>query len=513
MPIQRVLVANRGEIAVRVMRTCHELGIETVAVYSDADRRAAHVLLANHAVHIGPAVARESYLVQEKILAAAKQTNADAIHPGYGFLSENPEFTKACAAAGITFIGPSGESMRMMGSKTQARAAMQKADVPVVPGNNGPEGDGFPDVESALAAAEEIGYPVLIKAASGGGGKGMRLVETSEAFTPAFEGAKREAAAAFGDDTVYVEKAIIQPRHVEIQVFADNHGNVVHLGERDCSIQRRHQKVIEESPSPVVSPALRQEMGEAAVRAARACDYRGAGTVEFLVAGSGDSQGYYFLEMNTRLQVEHPVTEIRYGVDLVAWQIAVANGDALPYDQSELDAMVRGWAIECRIYAEDPIKFLPSPGTITELRVPAGPYVRDDSSVYPGATIPMYYDPLISKLVVWGQTRDEAVARMRRAIDEYVVCGIRTNLIFHARTLRHPAFCAGEYDTGFIARESELLLVPTEADGDDLAVALAASAISATASPTASLADGADHAGNNSSNNKDISAWRLGLRR
>jgi len=510
MVIQRVLVANRGEIAVRVMRTCHELGLETVAVFSDADRRAGHVLMANHAVHIGPPAARESYLVIDKILAAAAQTGADAIHPGYGFLSENPEFARACADAGITFIGPSGDSMRAMGSKTQARAAMQAAEVPVVPGNNGPDGDGFPDVESATEAADAIGFPVLIKAAAGGGGKGMRLVEDATSFKPAFEAAKREAASAFGDDTVYIEKAIIRPRHVEIQVFANNHGNVVHLGERDCSIQRRHQKVIEESPSPVVSPELRAEMGSAAVRAAQACDYRGAGTVEFLVAGEGDDQRFYFLEMNARLQVEHPVTEIRYGIDLVAWQILVANGEPLPYDQKQLDAMVRGCAVECRVYAEDPLKFLPSPGIINELRVPAGPYVRDDSGVYAGAAIPMFYDPLISKLIVWGATRDEAVARMRRAIDEYRVGGIRTNLIFHSRVLRHPDFCAGVYDTGFIAREAEALLTPTEAAGDQLALAVAAAAIAKTATPTTrSVSESADV---NGSSTTGISPWRLGTR-
>src|SRR5262245_25426300 len=419
--IRRVLVANRGEIAVRVMRTCRERGIETVAVYSDVDRRAPHVQLADHAIAIGPAPAAQSYLVIEKILAACRESGADAVHPGYGFLSENEDFAEACTAAGITFIGPSPEAMRKMGSKTEARKTVSAAGTPVVPGDNGPTGDGFPSAEEAVVAARRIGFPVLIKAAAGGGGKGMRLVAREREFTAAFDGARREAASAFGDGTVYLEKAIERPRHIEIQVFGDHHGNVVHLGERDCSVQRRHQKVIEESPSPVVSRELRARMGAAAIAAARAVDYVGAGTCEFLLGADGH---FYFLEMNTRLQVEHPVTEMVYGLDLVAWQLDVAEGRPLPRAQDELDARRRGHAVECRVYAEDPVKFLPSPGRITHLRVPDGPFVRNDAGCYEGAEIPVHYDPMISKLVVWGEDRPQAIGRMRRALDEYVVRGI-----------------------------------------------------------------------------------------
>jgi acetyl-CoA carboxylase biotin carboxylase subunit len=472
--IRRVLIANRGEIAVRVMRTLRERGVESVAVYSDVDRAAAHVLAADHAVGIGPAAARESYLRIDKILDACRATGADAVHPGYGFLSENDEFAEALAAAGIAFLGPSAEAMRVMGSKTRARAAVSAAGAPVVPGDNGPGGKGFPDAATALKAAHAIGFPVLIKASEGGGGKGMRLVEGEAGFAAAFDAARREAMAAFGDDAVYLEKAVIRPRHVEIQVFGDRHGNVVHLGERDCSIQRRHQKVVEEAPSPArtMTPALRAEMGAAAVRAARAVDYVGAGTCEFLLAADGS---FYFLEMNTRLQVEHPVTEVLYGVDLVAWQLQVAEGWTLP-SQAELDARRRGAAIECRIYAEDPIRFLPSPGTITRLRVPGGPYVRDDSCAYEGVTISSHYDPLISKLVVWGEDRAQALGRMRRALDEYAIAGIQTNLAFHRRLLRHPAFEAGEYDTGLIGREPGLT-APSTLEGDDRVVAIAAAAV------------------------------------
>jgi acetyl-CoA carboxylase biotin carboxylase subunit len=503
--IKRVLVANRGEIAVRVMRTCRERGIQTVAVYSEVDRLARHVLFADRAVAIGPASASESYLVIDKILDAARQSGADAIHPGYGFLSENAEFADACEEAGITFIGPRGDSMRKMGTKTRARAAVMAAGAPVVPGNNGPDGGGFPDSDSALAAAREIGFPIMIKAASGGGGKGMRLVHEEKAFVAAFDGARREGASSFGDDTVYLEKAIIRPRHVEVQIFADQHGNYVHLGERDCSVQRRHQKVIEESPSPVVSAELRARMGESAIKAAKACDYRGAGTVEFLLGADGN---YYFLEMNTRLQVEHPVTELLYGVDLVSWQLDVAAGKTLPMTQDQLDARRRGAAIECRVYAEDPVKFLPSPGTITRLRVPDGPYVRDDSGTYEGATIPVHYDPLISKLIVWGGDRDEALARMRRALDEYLVSGIQTNLSFHRKVMRHAGFCAGEYDTGFIGREQESLLGGAEADGSSLDAAIAAAAIEVALESGVRV--GADETGNGGNGRAGISAWRAG---
>lgn len=483
MAITKVLIANRGEIAVRIMRTCKERGLRTVAVYSEADAGALHVRTADEAVCIGPAAARDSYLRMDRILEACRSTGADAVHPGYGFLSENEDFADACRAAGVTFIGPSSDAIRKMGSKTLARATVGAAGTPIVPGDNGPDGNGFPSPEAALIAAETIGFPVLIKAAAGGGGKGMRLVSSAHEFPAAFAAAGREAKAAFGDDVVYLEKAILRPRHVEIQIFGDQHGNIVHLGERDCSIQRRHQKVIEESPSPAVNPALRAQMGAAAVAAARAVAYVGAGTCEFLLAESGE---FYFLEMNTRLQVEHPVTELVYGVDLVAWQLAVAEGAPLPLTQAEVDDRRRGHAIECRVYAEDSERFLPSPGWIQTLRVPDGPFVRNDAGALEGMEIPVHYDPLISKLIVWGQDRSEAVARLTRAIDEYVVAGIETNLAFHRRCLRHPEFIKGNFDTGFIARYSETLLRRTP---DPLAekAALAAALLSVPTTPPAQM--------------------------
>ncbi len=484
-PIRRVLVANRGEIAVRVMRTCRERGIETVAVYSDVDRLAAHVQAADLAVAIGPAPAAQSYLVIDKILSACRHSGADAVHPGYGFLSENEDFAEACLAAGITFIGPSAEAMRKMGSKTEARKTVTAAGTPVVPGDNGPAGDGFPTSDVALVAAKKIGFPVLIKAAAGGGGKGMRLVGGEADFVAAFDGARREATSAFGDGTVYLEKAIERPRHIEIQVFGDTHGNLVHLGERDCSIQRRHQKVIEEAPSPVLTPELRSRMGAAAVAAARAVAYVGAGTCEFLLGADG---GFYFLEMNTRLQVEHPVTEMIYGLDLVSWQLDVAEGKPLAFTQAELDARRRGHAIECRIYAEDPVKFLPSPGRITHLRVPDGPYVRNDSGCYEGAEIPVHYDPMISKLVVWGDDRAHALDRMRRALDEYQVRGIETNLAFHRRCVRHPAFVAGDYDTGFIGRNAAELAPRADAAALDAAIIAAVLDVQPAPSPSNGVA-------------------------
>jgi acetyl-CoA carboxylase biotin carboxylase subunit len=484
------------------MRTCKERGLETVAVYSDVDRLAPHVQIADHAVGIGPAPAAQSYLVIEKILAACRETGADAVHPGYGFLSENEDFAEACAAAGITFIGPSADAMRKMGSKTEARKTVSAAGTPVVPGDNGPTGDGFPNAELALAAARKIGFPVLIKAAAGGGGKGMRLVTAEAELAAAFEGARREATSAFGDGTVYLEKAIQRPRHIEIQVFGDHHGNLVHLGERDCSIQRRHQKVIEEAPSPVVSAELRARMGAAAIAAARAVAYVGAGTCEFLLGADG---GFYFLEMNTRLQVEHPVTEMIYGLDLVSWQLDVAEGRPLPLAQAELDARRRGHAVECRVYAEDPVKFLPSPGKITHLRVPDGPYVRNDSGCYEGAEIPVHYDPMISKLVVWGEDRARALARMRRALDEYQVRGIETNLAFHRRCVRQAEFLAGDYDTSFIGRHAgELTPRAGEAALDAAIIAAALDASTTAARP-------APHAAGTGAST-EISGWRRQLR-
>ncbi len=465
--IRKVLIANRGEIACRVIRACREQDIATVAVFSEADRGALHVRMADEAVAIGPAPARESYLVIDKIIDAAKRTGADAVHPGYGFLSENADFAEACAAAGVTFIGPPPSAIRAMGGKTSARAMMQAAGVPVVPGDNGPGGKGFASPAEAKAAAARIGYPVMLKAASGGGGRGMRLVDSEDKLEAALAGARREALAAFGDDAVYLEKAIVRPRHIEIQVFGDEHGGAVHLYERDCSVQRRNQKVIEESPSPAIDDEIRARMGEVAVRAARSVGYVGAGTIEMLFDSA--SRSFYFLEMNTRLQVEHPVTELVTGVDLVRWQLAVAQGEPLPMAQAQIPR--RGAAIECRVYAEDSVRFLPSPGTITSLRVPGGPGIRDDSGVVAGSVISVHYDPMISKLCAWADTRPAAIDRMRRALGEYHVGGIRTNLGFHRQVMRHPAFAAGEYDTGFIERHKAELVPP---DPDDATAELAA---------------------------------------
>ena len=445
-PIQKVLVANRGEIAVRVMRTCRERGVATVAVYSEADRDALHVRLADEAVEIGPPPSSESYLVADRVLDAARRTGADAVHPGYGFLSENAAFAQACEAAGITFIGPSAEAIRLMGDKTAARALMRQADVPMAPGTP----DAIADPAAAEAVATEIGYPVLVKAAAGGGGKGMRVVERAEDFADAFERARSEAQSAFGDGRVYIEKYLVGPRHIEVQVLADTHGHTVHLFERECSIQRRHQKVIEEAPSAVLTPALRAEMGEAAVQAARACDYVGAGTVEFLL----DGDRFYFLEMNTRLQVEHPVTEWITGIDLVAEQIRIAAGEPLGYTQDDLE--ISGHAVECRVYAEDVAAgFLPAPGPLLRHRPPSGFGVRVDAGVEEGDTVPVYYDPMVSKLTTWGRTRDEAIDRMSRALGEYDVAGIPTTIPFGRFVMGHPAFRSGDFDTGFIDEHFE----------------------------------------------------------
>jgi len=501
-PIKKILIANRSEIAVRVMRACRELGIKTVALYSDADRTALHVRTADEAYPIGPPPARESYLDIAKVLDVAKRSGADAIHPGYGFLSEKAEFARACDAAGVIFIGPPASAIDAMGDKTRARAKMQAAGVPVVPGDNGPGGRGFPSPEAALESAKKIGLPVMLKASAGGGGKGMRLVDDEKKFVAAYQGAQREAKSAFGDDTVYLEKAVIRPRHVEIQVFADAQGNTVYLFERDCSIQRRHQKVVEEAPSPAVTPELRKKMGEVAVRAAAAVGYVGAGTCEFLLAEAGpptkegqersdNNRPFYFLEMNTRLQVEHPVTEMITQRDLVHLQIAVANGQPLPFKQEDLK--VNGAAIECRVYAEDPLRFLPSPGKITQLRQPHGPYVRDDSGVYEGSEISVYYDPMISKLIVWAPTRAEAIERMARALAEYRVGGIKTNLAFHRRVMREADFRRGRYDTSYIEGHKGELLKPLELDEseDALDAALTAAALHALESSPQAVAQAA----------------------
>ncbi|MBX3189227.1 MAG: acetyl-CoA carboxylase biotin carboxylase subunit [Labilithrix sp.] len=445
---KKVLVANRGEIAVRITRTLHEMGIAAVAIHSEIDRAALHVRMADEAYAIGPAPASESYLRIDKVIDVAKRAGCDAVHPGYGFLSENPDFVDACERAGITFIGPPASAMRQMGSKTAARAKMSEAGVPIVPGAT------CETTDEAVAAAKKIGFPVMLKAAAGGGGKGMRLVAGESEMASAWERARSEAKKFFGDDTVYLEKALIRPRHVEIQVLGDRDGNMVHVFERDCSIQRRNQKVVEETPSPAASRELVARMGQIAVQGAKAVGYHSAGTFEFLLAEDGS---FYFLEMNTRLQVEHPVTELVAGHDLVREMIGVAQGEKLHFTQTDL--VSRGAAIECRIYAEDPQnEFLPSPGRIERLVTPSGPGVRDDGGAYPGAEISSYYDPLVSKLCVWAPTRERAVARMRRALSEYIVTGIRTNLAFHEKLFQHPDFVAGSYDTGFIDRNKEQLL-------------------------------------------------------
>jgi acetyl-CoA carboxylase, biotin carboxylase subunit len=439
---KKILVANRGEIAVRIIRACQELGIKSVAVYSEADRPALHVRRAHEAHAIGPAPARDSYLRIDRILDVARRSGADAVHPGYGFLAENAEFARACEDAGLAFIGPRSETIAQMGEKTSARRIAVDAGLPVVPGTLEP----LADAGAIRREAERLGFPVMLKAAAGGGGKGLRLVARPEELVPALARARSEAASAFGDDSVYLEKAIQGPRHIEIQVLADQHGHALHLFERECSIQRRHQKVIEESPSPFLTPELRERMGALAVALVRKVGYVNAGTLEFLVDAGRNP---YFLEMNTRLQVEHPVTEMVTGEDLVKLQIRVAQGHKLPFEQEAVKQ--RGHAIECRVYAEDPERgFLPSPGRITALRLPGGPGLRDDSGVYAGYEVPIHYDPLISKLVAYGFNRQDAIQRMRRAVAEYKILGIKTTLPFFERVLRHPAFVAGEFDTSFV---------------------------------------------------------------
>jgi acetyl-CoA carboxylase biotin carboxylase subunit len=473
---KRILIANRGEIAVRIIRACREMGIESVAIFSDVDRKALHVRKADHAYHIGPAAASESYLNFDKILNVARRSGAEAIHPGYGFLSENARFARACRDAGVKFIGPMPESMEMMGSKTSARQYMKKAGVPFVPGS-----ERGMEYEATERMAEQVGYPVMLKAAAGGGGKGMRLVHKPQDLRSAFENARSESQRAFGDDEVYIEKAIINPRHVEIQVFGDEHGNVVYLGERECSVQRRHQKVLEESPSPIVGEDMRRRMGEIAVRVAKAADYQNAGTVEFLV---DQHRNFYFLEMNTRLQVEHPVTEFVTGLDLVHLQVRVAAGEKLPFAQD--DIKLRGHAIECRVYAEDPDNnFFPSPGQITRLISPSGPGIRRDSGIYEGWTVPIEYDPLLAKLVGYAETRDQAIDRLLRALYEYFVGGIKTNISLFRRILQDADFRAGNIDTGFLER---LLANPApETDPRRPIIAAVAAGIFATMDPKATF--------------------------
>jgi acetyl-CoA carboxylase biotin carboxylase subunit len=464
---KKVLIANRGEIAVRIIRACRELGIDTVAVYSEADRRALHVRYADEAYLLGPAPSRESYLRADKIIDIARKCGADAVHPGYGFLAEREDFAAACADAGITFIGPRPTSIAAMGDKAEARATVIKAGVPVVPGT---EDVGNMTNDELLAKAPQIGFPLLIKATAGGGGKGMREVKSLEDMPNLLHSARREAESAFGDGNVYLEKLLENARHIEIQIMADTQGNVIHLGERECSIQRRHQKLLEEAPSAALDSELREKMGSVAVKAAQAVDYANAGTIEFLLDRENN---FYFLEMNTRLQVEHPVTEMVTGIDIVKEQIRVARGRVLSYTQK--DVQINGHAIECRINAEDPYdNFLPSTGRITHSIMPTGPGVRIDTGVYPGFEITPFYDPMIAKLIVWGETRAQAILRMRRALEEYRIVGVRTNIPFHQTLMDSHRFMGGQYDTRFVEeRFSMETASETREDDTEIAAILA----------------------------------------
>ncbi|SHN78537.1 acetyl-CoA carboxylase biotin carboxylase subunit [Desulfitobacterium chlororespirans] len=441
---KKVLIANRGEIALRIIRACREMDIETVAVFSEADRDALHVREADQAVCIGPHPSTKSYLNIPNIISAAELTGVDAIHPGYGFLSENARFAEICESCGITFIGPSPRAIETMGDKATARKTMIEAGVPVVPGSK----EVLTDVESASVLAKEIGYPVMIKASAGGGGKGMRIAQNPKELAKSIQAAQSEAQAAFGNSEIYLEKYVEEPRHIEFQILADKHGNVIHLGERDCSLQRRNQKLLEEAPSSALTPELRKAMGEAAIKAAKAADYSSAGTIEFLLDKHGD---YYFIEMNTRIQVEHPVTEFVTGIDLLKAQIRVAAGEPLGIAQE--DVQIRGWAMECRINAENSEKnFMPSPGTIEFYHPPGGPGVRVDSAAYQGYTIPPYYDSMIGKLIVWGADREEAIQRMKRALEEFYIEGVHTTIPFHLKVLDNAFFRRGEVYTNFIQR-------------------------------------------------------------
>ncbi len=463
--INKILIANRGEIAIRVIRAARDLGIATVSVYSDADRAALHVRYADEAVHIGGPRPAESYLRKEKIIDAARKTGADAIHPGYGFLAENAEFAQMVMDAGITWIGPPPDAIATMGDKEQARKAVRKYDVPLIPGTDA----GMRD-EDLAAAAKEIGFPVLIKAVAGGGGKGMRAVHDAKDFREALETARREAESAFGNGDVYMEKLLVGARHIEFQILADTHGNIIHLGERECSIQRRHQKLVEEAPSVFLDPDLRERMGKMAIAAAQSVNYVNAGTIECMV---DKDKHYYFLEMNTRLQVEHPVTELVTGVDLAKEQIRIARGRPMTPTKSFLEP--RGWAIECRINAEDPYSnFMPSTGKITTMIVPTGPGVRVDSGVYPGAEITPYYDSMIAKLITWGETRSEAMLRMRRALSEYTIMGLKHNIPFHINLLNSFSFIAGQIDTNFVESRFSMTTYeqePTQAEVETAAIA------------------------------------------
>lgn len=442
--IKKVLIANRGEIAVRIIRACREMGIGTVAVYSEADKEALHTLLADEAVCIGPAPSSESYLSMDRIISATIITGADAIHPGFGFLSENSKFAELCEQCNITFIGPKSQVIAKLGNKQEARNTMVAAGVPVIPGSK----EAVYDVKTGAEIAAQIGYPVIVKAALGGGGKGMRVANTPEEFEQSFQTAQKETKMAFGDETMYIEHFVQQPRHIEFQIMADSFGNVIHLGERDCSVQRNHQKMIEESPSVALTEELRQQMGEAAVKAAKASGYENAGTIEFLLEKSGN---FYFMEMNTRIQVEHPVTEWVTGIDLVKEQIRIASGKALSYTQEEV--RLSGHAIECRINAENPSKgFRPSPGTITDMYLPGGKGIRIDSAIYSGYTIPPYYDSMVAKLIVWAKNRDEAIRKMQSALGEIIIEGIDTNVDYQYEILNHPDYISGDIDIEFIEK-------------------------------------------------------------
>ncbi len=442
---KKVLIANRGEIAVRVIRACRELGLKTVAVFSTADRNALHAKIADEAVCIGGPATKDSYLNEQAMIAACEITGADAVHPGFGFLSENASFARNCGKCGITFIGPSPESIEMLGDKAAAKSAMKKAGVPVIPGSDGE----VRSIEEAQDIADEIGYPLMVKASAGGGGRGIRLVNSPDELEAQITAAKQEALNFFGDDSIYMEKFIVDPKHIEFQILADKHGNVIHLGERDCSMQRRNQKVLEESPSTIMTPMLRERMGKAAVAAAKVCGYYNAGTIEFLV---DDKQNFYFMEMNTRIQVEHPITEFVTGVDLVKAQLKIAAGKELPYSQE--DIRIKGHSIECRINAESPEKnFRPSPGRISALHIPGGPGIRVDSSAYQGYTITPYYDSMIAKLIVYAPTREEAIAKMKWALAEFIVEGVDTNIDFQLSLIRDPVFESGKYDIGYLGRK------------------------------------------------------------
>jgi acetyl-CoA carboxylase biotin carboxylase subunit len=475
--ITKLLIANRGEIAVRIMRTCREMGIKTVAVYSEVDRHMPHVQLADEACLIGPAPSRESYLAIDKIMSAATRSGADAIHPGYGFLAENEAFAQRVTDEGLIFVGPSPYSIRVMGDKTEARRLVRQAGVPIVPGTEGQVGS---EAEAREFCAR-VGFPVLVKAAGGGGGKGMRVVKAYSELASSFRAAQSEALSAFGDGRIYLEKYLKGPRHIEFQIFADQFGNTIHLGERECTIQRRHQKIIEESPSVVVTDAMRQEMGNCAVLAAKAARYVNAGTIEFLLDAN---RNFYFLEMNTRLQVEHPITELRTGIDIVATQLLIAMGERLAFRQE--DVQFRGHAIECRLYAEDPRNdFFPSTGTITHLRPSGGFGIREDRGVEAGGVISVYYDPMISKLCAWGRTREEALSRMSRALKEYEILGVRTNIPLNLFVLHHPKFVKGSIDTHFLEDNFKSDLLPGPSEMEKQAVACLLAVLANTKTPEA----------------------------